>query len=105
MAKPLRKERTFLDAISDALKSVDFYRVLPKDMTEPTVTGASGKYLTTIYYLHSVSVFAMAMLFLMLTNQLFKFLKVNATSELTLIDPSQHVFASANKVTRECELT
>jgi hypothetical protein len=34
-------------SISELIKSFDFYRVMPKEMTEPSLTGASSKTLNT----------------------------------------------------------
>ncbi len=30
--------------LADRLKSIDFYKSLPKDLAEPTVSGAAGNY-------------------------------------------------------------
>lgn len=60
--------------LSQAVKSLDFYRLMPTELTEaPSLTGASASLLTLIT------------LILLLFSQVLKYASVKTTSELTLI--------------------
>ena len=43
MAKNIRNQKDSGWSIENFLKSVDFYRVMPREMTEPSLSGASSK--------------------------------------------------------------
>lgn len=59
---------------------------MPRDLTEPSVTGAS------------VSVISMTFVIFLIIYQMVKFLTMNVTSELMLLDPRLHSKSSENKL-------
>ena len=86
--------------MASTLKSLDFYRLMPRELTEPSVTGASCK----DNYFHQsiiVSVISMTFVAFLIIYQMVKFLTLNVTSELMLLDPRLHSRSSENKVNRE----
>jgi len=37
------RDRSLCSCIADCLRAVDFYRIMPRDLSEPTMSGASSK--------------------------------------------------------------
>ena len=87
MSTKKQVKHTLLSRIADKVRGCDYYRVMPRELTEPTVTGASGNFMI-LYSLCLVSLVSMTVLMFMLVMEFAKFLTIKATSELALFDPS-----------------
>lgn len=76
--------------IKEFVKKVDFYRVMPKGLTEPSVHGASSNihYSFTNMLKRVVSMAATCLLLLLLTSQLAKYLSIKLESDIVLFDPT-----------------
>lgn len=79
----MKKKDTRDMTIVDHLKSFDFYKDLPRDLQEPSVSGAS------------VSMVAVGLMVLMFLSQTYKFMQFNKTSEV-VID------ANVQSITKVC---
>lgn len=79
----MKKKDTRDMTLADHLKSFDFYKDLPRDLQEPSVSGAS------------VSMVAVGLMALMFLTQTYKFMQFNKTSEV-VID------ANVQSITKVC---
>ena len=48
MSTKKQVKHTLLSRIADKVRGCDYYRVMPRELTEPTVTGASGNFLIVL---------------------------------------------------------
>lgn len=74
-------------SITECIKFFDFYRVMPREMTEPSMTGASSKFHFFNYWL-LVSLISMSILMIMIITNYANYLTIEGQTEFTLQDPT-----------------
>jgi len=62
-------------SIADRIKLFDFYKDLPQDLAEPSVSGATGTHLKFIIFLCLVSLTVIALMCLLLLSQTYQFMQ------------------------------